>query len=662
MARRPGRGDLGGAPGREDRGEQTGDRGDRGDREQQRAGYGVLDAAVDRLAAHQRARPGPAVDQAERDPETGRDECHQQRLDREHAAQLTPGQPHRPQQRVLPGPLQDRQAERVADADQRDQHRDPEQADRDDQQDVEDLRVAGPLGQSAGDRQLLDRRDRLLDARRSPASRPPSGPTPARTRSPRRSVTSFARSVGRDGDRVESGRRRSRHASACAARHDGHRRAVLQVRACAWVWWSSNAVPGLQLAASVGLWMTRTRRGLVDAGHRQLLAAGLHRRPVRIGTTCVMPLMSAQLLLGAGRHLLVVRVHHQVDRVLPVHRHVERLAHRRDPDAGQADQRHADQQGRRGGRRTLRVPDRVGDRDPGRYAATAGRAARRSTGPARAPAANRSPGCRGTTPHRRRHRSAPGGPTPRPPAAARRRRATGSRGPTAVRRPSTRPPEQPRDAARPAERPWSPDEPVRRPPRSWPPFRAAAAGTPTTGRGAAGPAGYPSRTRGPAPAPARTARRRRPHRSPDATTPTTVASASTEENTCRRDAPTQRSNAISRVRWAITIVKVLPITRQATNSAITANMPNTPPRTSMPFVKPSTSCWIQAVTGVDLQVLRDDALDGVAPVACWSTPGLAATAIARTKASGSKTFTAAGVATADARADDLASRPAGRRR
>ena len=70
----------------------------------------------------------------------------------------------------------------------------------------------------------------------------------------------------------------------------------------------------------------------------------------------------------------------------------------------------------------------------------------------------------------------------------------------------------------------------------------------------------------------------------DAITPTTDASASTEENTCRRDAPTQRSNAISRVRWAITIVKVLPITRQATNSAITANMPNTPPRTSMPFV------------------------------------------------------------------------------
>jgi hypothetical protein len=79
----------------------------------------------------------------------------------------------------------------------------------------------------------------------------------------------------------------------------------------------------------------------------------------------------------------------------------------------------------------------------------------------------------------------------------------------------------------------------------------------------------------------------------EATRPTTAASASTEENTCRRDAPTQRSSAISRVRWAITIVKVFAITKQATNSAITANMPNTPPSTSMPLVSPFTSWSIQ---------------------------------------------------------------------
>jgi hypothetical protein len=64
-----------------------------------------------------------------------------------------------------------------------------------------------------------------------------------------------------------------------------------------------------------------------------------------------------------------------------------------------------------------------------------------------------------------------------------------------------------------------------------------------------------------------------PRKSPttDARKPITSASRSTERSTCRRDAPSVRSVANSRVRWATVIESVLKITNEPTNSAIPAN-------------------------------------------------------------------------------------------
>ena len=55
-----------------------------------------------------------------------------------------------------------------------------------------------------------------------------------------------------------------------------------------------------------------------------------------------------------------------------------------------------------------------------------------------------------------------------------------------------------------------------------------------------------------------------------ATTPTSVASSSTERSTCERLAPTARSRASSRVRCATRIEKVLEITKTPTSRAIAA--------------------------------------------------------------------------------------------
>ena len=46
----------------------------------------------------------------------------------------------------------------------------------------------------------------------------------------------------------------------------------------------------------------------------------------------------------------------------------------------------------------------------------------------------------------------------------------------------------------------------------------------------------------------------------------------TEPSTCRRDAPTVRSVANSRVRWATVIDSVLKITNAPTNRAMPANV------------------------------------------------------------------------------------------
>ena len=87
--------------------------------------------------------------------------------------------------------------------------------------------------------------------------------------------------------------------------------------------------------------------------------------------------------------------------------------------------------------------------------------------------------------------------------------------------------------------------------------------------------------------------RPRPRNSPAtaATAPITSASTITERSTCRRVAPSVRSVASSRVRWAIVIDSVLAITKLPTNSA-------TPPKASrkswMMLRKPLVSfvdCW-----------------------------------------------------------------------
>ena len=57
----------------------------------------------------------------------------------------------------------------------------------------------------------------------------------------------------------------------------------------------------------------------------------------------------------------------------------------------------------------------------------------------------------------------------------------------------------------------------------------------------------------------------------DAKRPTTAASASTDRSTCLRLAPIARSSAISRVRWATMIEKVLQMMNAPTSSAMTAN-------------------------------------------------------------------------------------------
>jgi hypothetical protein len=57
----------------------------------------------------------------------------------------------------------------------------------------------------------------------------------------------------------------------------------------------------------------------------------------------------------------------------------------------------------------------------------------------------------------------------------------------------------------------------------------------------------------------------------DASAPITNASTSTERSTCRRVAPSVRSVASSRVRWAIVIESVFAITKMPTKSATPAN-------------------------------------------------------------------------------------------
>ena len=61
----------------------------------------------------------------------------------------------------------------------------------------------------------------------------------------------------------------------------------------------------------------------------------------------------------------------------------------------------------------------------------------------------------------------------------------------------------------------------------------------------------------------------------EATSPRHSASSRIERSTCRRVAPTHRSSAKSRLRWANRIENVLAMTSTETNRAIAANMSST---------------------------------------------------------------------------------------
>ena len=74
--------------------------------------------------------------------------------------------------------------------------------------------------------------------------------------------------------------------------------------------------------------------------------------------------------------------------------------------------------------------------------------------------------------------------------------------------------------------------------------------------------------------------------SADASTPITKPSTSTERRTCRRVAPSVRSVANSRVRWATVIESVLKMTNAPTNSA---TMPNASRKYWMKFVNSEMS-------------------------------------------------------------------------
>ncbi len=98
----------------------------------------------------------------------------------------------------------------------------------------------------------------------------------------------------------------------------------------------------------------------------------------------------------------------------------------------------------------------------------------------------------------------------------------------------------------------------------------------------------------------------RPRRSPtiDASTPTTRDSIMIDRRTCRRDAPTVRSVASSRVRWAIVIESEFAITKAPTKSAIPPNESRNVRRNVMKeFV--SFGVLLRLVgCGADLRVLR----------------------------------------------------------
>ena len=124
----------------------------------------------------------------------------------------------------------------------------------------------------------------------------------------------------------------------------------------------------------------------------------------------------------------------------------------------------------------------------------------------------------------------------------------------------------------------------------------------------------------------------KPARSPtsDASTPTTRASIRIVIRICRREAPTVRRVANSRVRWAIVIESELAITKLPTKRAIPPNASRKPRRNEMkPFVSAASSsaCWAAVFTWAVAGMFASSSR-----TSCSSdTPGFAATAISSSR-------------------------------
>ena len=113
----------------------------------------------------------------------------------------------------------------------------------------------------------------------------------------------------------------------------------------------------------------------------------------------------------------------------------------------------------------------------------------------------------------------------------------------------------------------------------------------------------------------------------DAMVPITIASPTTEVSTWRRDAPSARSSADSRLRWAMRIENVLWMLNEATTRAMTAKASRMV--LNMPRNSPSMSAIISSVSSapVSASALAGSAAAMSSRSSSWLTPSSAATRI-----------------------------------
>ena len=110
----------------------------------------------------------------------------------------------------------------------------------------------------------------------------------------------------------------------------------------------------------------------------------------------------------------------------------------------------------------------------------------------------------------------------------------------------------------------------------------------------------------------------------DASAPITALSRSTDRRTCRREAPSVRSVASSRVRCATVIEMVLKMTKAPTNSAMPANASR---MYLMPLSPPVTDLLTDAASAADVRTISVRAGAGGSALrsARGVTPGLPTT-------------------------------------